>query len=82
MGAMLRCLLQSLVMVFAHLVHHQLDPVLEFLSSVPGPTGKPALDFVLAEWCSKQHLFFGLYDAKVRFAPNTRVLAGQGSGCN
>ncbi len=58
--------LQSLVMVFAHLVHSQLESVLEFLTNVPGPTGKPALEFVLTEWCSKQHLFFGSYEGKVR----------------
>ena len=57
---------QSLVMVFAHLVHTQMEAVLDFLSSVPGPTGKPALEFVLTEWCSKQHLFYGAYEGKVR----------------
>ena len=60
------CPLQSLVLVFAHLVHCQLDAMLEFLSSVPSPTGKPALEFVLIEWCSKQHLFYGEYDRKIR----------------
>ncbi len=58
--------LQSLVLVFAHLMHTQMDAVLEFLCSVPGPTGKPALEFVLTEWCAKQHLFYGAYDGKVR----------------
>ena len=53
-------------MVFAHLIHSQMEAVLEFLSSVPGPTGKPALEFVLTEWCSKQHLFYGAYEGKVR----------------
>ena len=53
-------------MVFAQLVHHQMEAVLDFLSTVPGPTGKPALEFVLSEWCSKQHLFYGAYEAKVR----------------
>ncbi|KAI0216737.1 Importin-9 [Lamellibrachia satsuma] len=57
--------LQSLIMVFAHLIHHQMEAVLDFLSTVPGPTGKPALEFVLTEWCSKQHLFYGLYEAKI-----------------
>lgn len=58
--------LQSLVMVFAHLMHTQMEAVLEYLSSVPGPTGKPALEFVLTEWCSRQHLFYGTYEGKVR----------------
>ena len=57
-------------MVFAHLIHHQMEAVLDFLSTVPGPTGKPALEFVLTEWCSKQHLFYGLYEAKIRCVLN------------
>jgi hypothetical protein len=57
--------IQSLVMVFAHLMHSQMEAVLDFLSNVPGPTGKPALEFVLAEWCSKQQLFYGSYEGKV-----------------
>uniref|UniRef100_A0A8B9LB54 Importin 9 n=1 Tax=Astyanax mexicanus TaxID=7994 RepID=A0A8B9LB54_ASTMX len=57
--------MQSLIMVFAHLVHSQLDPLLEFLSSLPGPTGKPALEFVMTEWMSRQHLFYGQYEGKV-----------------
>ncbi|TST85775.1 Importin-9 [Bagarius yarrelli] len=57
--------LQSLIMVFAHLVHSQLEPLLEFLSSLPGPTGKPALEFVMMEWMSRQHLFYGQYEGKV-----------------
>ncbi|RXN38018.1 importin-9 isoform X1 [Labeo rohita] len=55
----------SLIMVFAHLVHSQLEPLLEFLCSLPGPTGKPALEFVMAEWMSRQHLFYGQYEGKV-----------------
>ncbi|XP_049626756.1 importin-9 [Suncus etruscus] len=57
--------MQSLIMVFAHLVHTQLEPLLEFLCSLPGPTGKPALEFVMAEWTSRQHLFYGQYEGKV-----------------
>ena len=59
--------LQSLVMVYAHLIHTQLDAVLNFLSTVPGPTGQSALQFVLTEWCSRQHLFYGAYEQKVRY---------------
>ena len=58
--------LQSLVMVFAHLMHTQMDAVLEFLYTVPGPTGKPALEFVLTDWVARQNMFFGHYDSKVR----------------
>lgn len=54
-------------MIFAHLMHTQMEAILEFLTSVPGPTGKPALEFVLLEWCSRQHLFFGAYERKVRY---------------
>ncbi|XP_036926391.1 importin-9 isoform X3 [Sturnira hondurensis] len=43
----------------------QLEPLLEFLCSLPGPTGKPALEFVMAEWTSRQHLFYGQYEGKV-----------------
>ncbi|KAF6722489.1 Importin-9 [Oryzias melastigma] len=57
--------MQSLIMVFAHLVHSQLEPLLEFLCSLPGPTGKPALEFVMTEWMSRQHLFYGQYESKV-----------------
>lgn len=66
--------IQSLVLVFAHLIHHQMDAVLDFLSSVPGPTGKSALHFVLGEWCSKQHLFFGNYDRKVNILALCKLL--------
>ena len=58
-------LFQSLVIVFAQLINTQIEAVLEFLTSVPDPMGKPALDFVLREWCSRQHLFFGAYERKV-----------------
>ncbi|KAJ1139607.1 hypothetical protein NDU88_005976 [Pleurodeles waltl] len=57
--------MQSLIMVFAHLVHSQLEPLLEFLCSLPGPTGKPALEFVMTEWMNRQHLFYGQYENKV-----------------
>lgn len=59
-------LVQSLVLVFAHLVHTQMGAVLDFLSGVPGPTGQSALAFVLTEWCSRQTVFFGTYENKVR----------------
>ncbi|CAH1784945.1 unnamed protein product [Owenia fusiformis] len=56
---------QSLVMIFAHLVHSHFDELLEFLSNEPGPTGNTALEFVLTEWVSRQHLFYGAYENKV-----------------
>ncbi|MEE6493116.1 hypothetical protein FKM82_016744 [Ascaphus truei] len=66
--------MQSLIMVFAHLVHSQLEPLLEFLCSLPGPTGKPALEFVMSEWMSRQHLFYGQYEGKVSSVALCKIL--------
>ncbi|KAI1295774.1 Importin-9 [Halotydeus destructor] len=45
---------------------HELTTVLDFLSSIPGPSGaRSALEFVLSQWLSRQHLFFGTYENKV-----------------
>lgn len=66
--------IQSLVMIFAHLIHSQMEAVLAFLSNVPGPTGKPALHFVLNEWCSRQHLFYGAYENKVSIIALAKLL--------
>ena len=57
--------MQSLLMIYAHLINSEFDAVLNFLSTVPGPSGESALVFVLTEWVSKQQLFFGSYDRKV-----------------
>ncbi|KAI8511530.1 Importin 9 [Branchiostoma belcheri] len=65
----------SLVMVFAHLMHTRMEELLEFLCSVPGPTGKPALEFVMAEWCEKQHLFYGAYEGKVSSVALSKLLS-------
>ncbi|XP_064632245.1 importin-9-like [Lineus longissimus] len=67
--------IQSLVMVFAQLVHHHLEGLLNFLCSVPDPSGKPALEFVLNEWLAKQHLFFGSYEGKVSTVALAKLLA-------
>ena len=45
--------IQSLIMVYAQLVHTQLPAVLNFLCSVPGPSGELALHFVMTEWVSR-----------------------------
>ncbi|RUS86218.1 hypothetical protein EGW08_006013, partial [Elysia chlorotica] len=66
--------LQSLLMVFAHLMLSQMEAVLDFLTSVPGPTGKPALEFVLNEWCSRQHLFYGSYERKISILALCKLL--------
>jgi len=65
---------QSLVLVYAQLIHSQPDAVLSFLSGVPGPTGNSALNFVMSEWVSKQHLFFGSYETKVSLMALAKLL--------
>lgn len=55
----------SLVMTFAHLFVTQMEAVLNFLSTVPGPTGEPAIQYVFAQWLSRQHLFYGTYERKI-----------------
>ncbi|XP_024868417.1 importin-9 isoform X2 [Temnothorax curvispinosus] len=66
--------MQSLLMIYAHLINTQFDAVLNFLSTVPGPTGQSALAFVLSEWVSRQHLFLGRYDRKVGTIALCKVL--------
>lgn len=73
--------IQSLVMVFAHLLHSQMEALLTFLSSVPGPTGKSALEFVLIEWSSRQHLFYGAFERKVSSTALCKLLQ-HGLGTN
>ncbi|KAL3213685.1 hypothetical protein MRX96_007704 [Rhipicephalus microplus] len=57
--------IQSLVLVLGHLVHTRMSAVLDFFSGLSRPTGQSALAFVLAEWCSRQALFYGTYKTKV-----------------
>lgn len=57
--------IMSLVVTFAHLIITQMDAVLNFLSTVPGPTGEPAIQFVLSTWLSRQHMFYGTYERKI-----------------
>lgn len=57
--------LMSLVVIFAYLFLTQMDAVMHFLSTVPGPTGEPAMQFVISNWLSKQNMFFGAYERKV-----------------
>ncbi|KAL6255028.1 hypothetical protein P5V15_013362 [Pogonomyrmex californicus] len=66
--------MQSLLMIYAHLINTQFDAVLNFLSTVPGPTGQSALAFVLSEWVSRQHLFLGRYDRKVATIALCKIL--------
>lgn len=65
---------QSLIMVFAHLMHSKMNEVLTFLSNLPGPTGKPSLEFLMTEWVSKQTLFSGAYDCKISILSLAKIL--------
>ncbi|XP_045131067.1 importin-9-like [Portunus trituberculatus] len=73
-GAESLTVVQNLVLVYAQLVHSQLEGVLTFLAGVPGPSGQSALHFVLTQWCSKQHLFFGAYEEKVSAVALAKLL--------
>lgn len=66
--------MQSLLMIYAHLINTQFDAVLNFLSTVPGPTGQSALAFVLSEWVSRQRLFLGRYERKVATVALCKIL--------
>ncbi|XP_058802875.1 importin-9 isoform X2 [Phymastichus coffea] len=66
--------MQSLLMIYAHLVNSEFDAVLNFLSTIPGPTGESALAFVLVEWVSKQQFFYGSYDRKVATVALCKIL--------
>ncbi|XP_026826550.1 importin-9 isoform X2 [Ooceraea biroi] len=66
--------MQSLLMIYAHLINTQFDAVLNFLSTVPGPTGQSALVFVLSEWVSRQHLFLGKYERKASTVALCKIL--------
>jgi hypothetical protein len=65
---------QSLIMVFAQLMHYRMDAVLTFLSNLPGPTGQPVLDFLMTEWVMKQNSFVGPYDCKISILALAKLL--------
>jgi len=66
---------QSLILVFAHLIYYDLPVILDFLSSLPAPTGtQSALEFVLINWLNRQHLFFGSYENKVSILALCKLL--------
>jgi len=73
-GAKTLSVVQSLIMVYAQLVHSQMDAVLMFLSNVPGPTGNSALHFVMSEWVAKQPNFYGSYESKVSTTALAKLL--------
>ena len=66
--------MQSLILVFAFLIHTQIDFALEFLSSLPSSTGKPALDQVMGDWVQMQGTIFGCYDTKMSIVALSKIL--------
>ena len=66
---------ESLILIFAHLIYYELPPILDFLSSLPAPNGKQsALEFVLINWLNRQHLFYGCYENKVSILSLCKLL--------
>ena len=61
-------------MVYAQLIHTQLNAVINFLCSVPGPNGETALEFVLTKWVERQFLFYGAYETKVSIVALAKLL--------
>uniref|UniRef100_A0A6B2EI92 Putative importin 9 n=1 Tax=Phlebotomus kandelakii TaxID=1109342 RepID=A0A6B2EI92_9DIPT len=55
----------SLLLTFAHLFLTQMEAVLNFLSTVPGPTGDSAMAFVFGNWLNRHADFYGTYERKV-----------------
>lgn len=55
----------SLVVTFAHLFVVQMEAVLNFLSTVPGPSGEPAIQFIFTHWLTRQPSFYGAYERKI-----------------
>lgn len=55
----------SLVIIFAHLFVTQMEAIMNFLSTVPGPTGEPAMQYVLSVWLPRQLSFYGTYERKI-----------------
>ena len=73
-GSQTLSVIQSLLMVFANLLLTDLAAILQFLSSMPGPSGESALAFVLTEWLSRQHVFYGAFDNKVSIVALSKLL--------
>ena len=53
-------IMQSLILVFAHLLYMDLSTILVFLNTLPAPDGtKSALEFVMDKWLGIQRYFHG-----------------------
>lgn len=57
---------ESLISVFAFLFLNHLDPVLDRLTSIPGPHGESGLAFVMQTWLSKEYCYYGRYERNIR----------------
>lgn len=57
--------LQSLVLVFAHLIIQQQDNVIQFLFSTQ-VDGQSGFDVLMPIWCDNYESFSGYYSIKVR----------------
>lgn len=44
-----------------------MDATLAFLTSVPGPTGTSALEFVLVQWFEREPYITGFYERVMRY---------------
>ncbi len=58
-------LVQTLVLVFARLIHSNPANVLDFLAKSKTPDGGSALSFLLTVWVENQTAFYGAYQTKV-----------------
>lgn len=55
----------NLILIFAHLFLTQMEALLNFLTTVPGPTGEPAITYIFSNWLSRHQSFYGFYVRKV-----------------
>ena len=64
----------SLITIYAILINHKLTEVVTFLSSLPDPTGRSALEYVLKEWVANQHNFYGMFERQVTCIALSKLL--------
>ena len=57
--------IQQLVVVFAQLLHHQLDNVINFMYGQLKVDGKTGLEVLLEAWCQNSGYFVGDFPIKV-----------------
>ncbi len=64
----------SLIVIYAILINHKLPEVVQFLCSLPDPSGRSALEYVLKEWVINQHNFYGLFERQVTTIALSKLL--------